>query len=151
MAFTPPGDQWYWKGDFIKELTDKAIAEHVRFGEVPTSKSTMHLYPIDAAVHKVKKDETAWEKRDATWSMVIVGVDPNPEKKDVLKNWAKNYWEALHPHSLRGGSYINFMMEEGQERIEATYGENYKRLQQVKAKYDPENFFHVNQNIKVHS
>ena len=145
----PPGDQWYWKGDFMKELSDKAITEHVRFGEVPTSKSTMHLYPVDGAVHKVKKDETAWEKRDAIWSMVIVGVDPNPEKKDVLKNWAKNYWEALHPHSLRGGSYINFMMEEGQERIEATYGENYKRLQQVKAKYDPDNFFHVNQNIKV--
>jgi hypothetical protein len=143
-----PGDQWYWKGDFMKELNDKVVAEHVRFGEVPTSKSTMHLYPIDGAVHKVKKDETAWEKRDAIWSMVIVGVDPNPEKKDVLKNWAKNYWEALHPHSLRGGSYINFMMEEGQERIEATYGENYKRLQQVKVKYDPDNFFHVNQNIK---
>ena len=144
----PPGDQWYWKGEFIKELTDKAVAEHVRFGEVPTSKSTMHLYPVDAAVHKVKKDETAWEKRDATWSMVIVGVDPNPKKKELLKNWTRQYWEAIHPHSLKGGSYINFMMEEGQERIEATYGENYKRLQQVKAKYDPDNFFHVNQNIK---
>lgn len=146
----PPGDQWYWKGDFVKELSDKAIAEHVRFGEVPTSQSTMHLYPVNGAVHKVKKDETPWEKRDATWSMVIVGVDSNPEKADELKNWARNYWEALHPHSLRGGSYINFMMEEGQDRIEATYGENYKRLQQVKAKYDPDNFFHVNQNIKAH-
>jgi hypothetical protein len=145
----PPGDQWYWKGEFIQELNDKAIAEHVRFGEVPTSKSTMHLYPINGAVHKVKKDETAWEKRDATWSMVIVGVDPNPENAGLIKKWATDYWKALHPHSLRGGSYINFMMEEGQDRIEATYGDNYQRLQEVKAKYDPENFFRVNQNIKA--
>ena len=144
----PQGDQWYWKGSFMNELNDKAIAEHVRHGEVPTSKSTMHLYPVDGAAHKVKMNETAWQHRDAIWSMVIVGVDPDPAKAGLLINWARNYWEALHPHSVRGGSYINFMMEEGQERIETTYGENYKRLQQVKAKYDPENFFHVNQNIK---
>ena len=144
----PPGDQWYWKGSFMNELNDKAIAEHVRHGEVPTSKSTMHLYPVDGAAHKVKMNETAWQHRDAIWSMVIVGVDPDPENAGLLKNWARNYWEALHPHSLRVRSYINFMMEEGQERIETTYGENYKRLQQVKAQYDPENFFHVNQNIK---
>jgi FAD/FMN-containing dehydrogenase len=150
-AIYPPGYQWYWKGGFVKDLTDKAIAEHVRFGEVPTSHSTMHLYPVDGAAHKVKKDETAWDKRNAIWSMVIVGVDPSPEKKELLKNWARKYGEAMHPHSLGGSSYINFMMEEGQERIEATYGENYKRLQQVKAKYDPDNFFHVNQNIKAHS
>lgn len=60
---------------------------------------------------------------------------------------ARDYWEALHPHTL-GGSYINFMMEKGQDRIKATYGDNYTRLQKVKAKYDPDNFFRVNQNIK---
>ncbi len=144
----PPGDQWYWKGDFVKELPDEAIAEHVRFGEVPTSKSTMHLYPVDGAAHHVNKGETAWEKRDATWSMVIAGVDPDPVNLDTIKTWADGLWKALHPYSLRGGSYINFMMEEGQDRIKATYGENYERLQKVKAKYDPENFFHINQNIE---
>ncbi len=143
----PPGDQWYWKGDFVRELTDEAIAEHVRFAEVPTSKSTMHLYPVNGAVHKVDKDETAWDKRDANWSMVIVGVDPDPANAEKLKSWARDYWEALHPHTL-GGSYINFMMEEGQDRIKATYGDNYTRLQKVKAKYDPDNFFRVNQNIE---
>lgn len=143
----PTGYQWYWKGDFVKDLSDEAIQEHIKFAEVPTPLSTMHLYPIDGAVHEVGKDETAWSKRDARWSMVIVGVDPDPENAEKIRTWARDYWEAVHPHTL-GGSYINFMMEEGQDRVEASYGDNYKRLQKVKAKYDPDNFFHINQNIK---
>jgi FAD/FMN-containing dehydrogenase len=146
-ALYPAGHQWYWKGDFVKELSDKAIDEHQKFAEVPTSKSTMHLYPVDGAAHEVDSDETAWSKRDARWSMVIVGVDPDPENAEKIKTWARNYWKAVHPHTL-GGSYVNFMMEEGQDRVEASYGDNYERLQKVKAKYDPDNFFHINQNIK---
>jgi hypothetical protein len=65
---------------------------------------------------------------------------------DKLTNWARGYWEAAHPHSA-GGAYINFMMEEGQERVEATYGANHERLVEVKTKYDPTNLFRVNQNI----
>ena len=143
----PSGDQWYWKGDFVRELTDEAIAEHRRFAEVPTPKSTMHLYPIDGAVHDVGADETAWNYRDVTWSMVIAGVDPDPGNAARITEWAREYWDALHPHSA-GGSYVNFMMEEGDERIRATYGDNYERLRQVKAEYDPDNFFHVNQNVE---
>lgn len=143
----PPGDQWYWKGDFVRDLTDEVIAEHQRFAEVPTRQSGMHLYPIDGAVNRVDGNETAWSHRDVTWSMVIFGVDPDPDKRDLITDWARDYWEAVHPHSA-GASYINFMMEEGQDRIRATYGGNYERLQEIKAKYDPENFFHVNQNIE---
>lgn len=142
----PSGDQWYWKGDFVKEISDEAVEEHKRFANVPTAQSTMHLYPVDGAVHNIGKDETAWNKRDARWSMVIVGVDPDPEKANIVKAWARDYWKALNPYTL-GGSYVNFMMEEGAERVKASYGDNYTRLQKVKAKYDPENFFHVNQNI----
>ncbi len=146
-ALYGPGDEWYWKGDIVREVSDEAIAEHVRFGEVPTAKSTMHLYPIDGAVHRVGSDETAWSFRDARWSMVIAGVDPEPENRNRISTWARDYWAALHPHT-EGGAYINFMMEEGGERIRATYGENFERLQRVKAKYDPDNLFHVNQNIE---
>ena len=142
-----PGDQWYWKGDFVKEISDEAIEQHVRYAEVPTTKSTMHLYPVDGAVHDLDADETAWAYRDATWSMVIAGVDPDPSNSDKITNWAKNYWEALHAHS-EAGAYINFMMEEGEDRVKATYRQNYDRLAEIKAKYDPDNFFHVNQNIK---
>lgn len=144
----PSGLQWYWKGDFVAEVSDEAIEDHLKYSIVPTSQSTMHLYPVDGAVHKVGKDETAWNKRDARWSMVIVGVDPDPDNFKKIKTWAQDYWKALHPHTL-GGSYINFMMEEGQDRIEASYGDNYKRLKKIKSKYDPDNFFHVNQNIKT--
>jgi hypothetical protein len=143
----PPGDQWYWKGAFIGELSDEALEAHRRFAEVPTTKSTMHLYPVDGAVHRVGSDETAWGHRDATWSMVIAGVDPDPANAEHITRWATDYWTAINPHSKKAG-YINFMMEEGQDRIRATYGGNYERLQEVKAKYDPDNFFHVNQNIQ---
>ena len=146
-ALYPPGLQWYWKGDFVRELTDEAIAEHVRFAEVPTVHSTMHLYPIDGAVNRVGSDETAWSYRDVRWSKVIVGVDPDPENNGRITDWVRDYWEALHPHSA-GGAYLNFMMEEGEDRIQATYRDNYDRLAGIKGKYDPENLFRVNQNIE---
>ena len=79
--------------------------------------------------------------------MVIVGVDPDPGSAERLKSWARDYWNALHPYSA-GGAYVNFMMEEGDDRVKATYGDNYERLVAVKTKYDPTNLFRVNQNIK---
>jgi hypothetical protein len=144
-----PGLQWYWKADFVNELSDQAVALHVKHGsQLPTLHSTMHLYPINGAAHRVGSSDTPWAYRDALWSQVIVGVDPDPAKKDEITTWARNYWEALHPFGA-GGAYVNFMMEgEGEERIRATYRQNYERLAQVKAKYDPDNFFRVNQNIR---
>ena len=144
----PAGLQWYWKADFVKELSDQAIALHVKHGaQLPTMHSTMHLYPVDGAVHRVGPQDTAWNYRDVLWSEVIVGVDPEPANKDRITSWAREYWDALHPFGA-GGAYVNFMMEEGEDRIRATYGDNYNRLAVVKAKYDPENFFRVNQNIR---
>lgn len=142
----PTGLQWYWKGDFVKELTDDAISEHLKFAEVPTKRSTMHLYPINGAVHEKEVEDSAWSYRDANWSMVIAGVSEDPDDRKKISNWARDYWKALHPHS-GGAAYINFMMKEGTDRVKASYGENYERLQQVKSKYDPDNFFQVNQNI----
>jgi FAD/FMN-containing dehydrogenase len=143
----PTGLQWYWKGDFVNELSDDAIKSHLKYGtELPTLLSTMHLYPIDGAVHRVRKNDTAFFYRDSTWSMVIAGIDSDPSNNERITKWAKAYWEELHPHSA-GGAYVNFMMEEGQSRVEATYQDNYKRLSQIKKKYDPTNLFRVNQNI----
>jgi FAD/FMN-containing dehydrogenase len=144
----PAGLQWYWKADFFKELPDEAIAQHVAYAaQLPTLHSTMHLYPVNGMAHKVGKGATAWSYRDAVWSQVIVGVDPDPANRDKIVDWARKYWNALHPFGA-GGGYINFMMEEGEASIRATYRENYDRLAAVKAKYDPENFFNVNQNIR---
>jgi hypothetical protein len=77
----------------------------------------------------------------------LLPIDSNPGKAGALTAWAKGYWEAVHPYTL-GGAYINFMMDEGVERIKATYRDNYGRLTEIKRKYDPENFFRISQNIK---
>ena len=143
----PPGHQWYWRADFFKELSDESIVEHAKWGAaMPTMQSSMHLYPIDGAVHRVAEGDTAWSYREANWAGVIVGVDPDPANKDMLRDWAVGYWDAIHPYSS-GGAYVNFMMEEGQERVQASYRGNYDRLAKIKAKYDPKNLFKVNQNI----
>jgi len=144
----PAGDQWYWRGDFVREIPDEAIERHLEHGAaMPTWKSTMHLYPVDGAASRVGVDETPWAYRDARWAQVIVGVDPDPANADAIRRWCVDYWEATHPYSL-GGSYVNFMMDEGDERVHATYRGNYRRLAEIKSKYDPENFLRVNQNIR---
>jgi FAD/FMN-containing dehydrogenase len=144
----PPGLQWYWRAHFVNELSDEAIAEHVRFGAtLPSMHSTMHMYAINGAASRVGKQDTAWNYRDATWAQVMVGVDPDPANKEKLIRWTKDYYDALRPYSA-AGAYVNFMMDEGEDRVKATYGDNYARLVAIKNKYDPQNLFRVNQNIK---
>lgn len=146
--FFPKGLQWYWKGDFVQALPDEAIDTHVaQAAQAPSELSLMHLYPIDGAVHGIAKDATPWSARDARWSMVIAGISADPGQAEALKRWGRAYWEAVHPYNM-AGAYVNFMMDdEAQGRVQATYGDNYQRLAQIKATYDPTNFFRVNQNI----
>jgi FAD/FMN-containing dehydrogenase len=144
----PAGDQWYWRADFVKDIPDEAIEIHAKFGpEMPTWKCTMHMYPIDGAAHDVGSADTAWSYRDATYGAVFAGVDPDPANVDAIRRWSVDYQEALHPYSA-GGAYVNMMMDEGQERVRASYRDNYDRLAEIKAKYDPDNTFRVNQNIQ---
>jgi FAD binding domain/Berberine and berberine like len=143
----PSGLQWYWRADFFNEISDAAIEVHRSYAEaLPSGHSTMHLYPIDGAAARVPADATAFAYRDGGWAGVIVGVDPDPANAAAISAWARDYWTALHPHSA-GGAYVNFLMEEGQDRVRAAYRGNYDRLAQVKRRYDPDNAFHVNQNI----
>ena len=147
-GFMPPGLQWYWKADFYNELGPELRKQHLKFGSmIPTPLSQMHLYPISGAASRIGKEETPWAYRDATYAGVIVGIDPDPENADKITKWSKDYWEAMHPYSA-GGAYSNFMMDEGQERIKASYKHNYDRLVKIKTQYDPENLFSVNQNIR---
>jgi hypothetical protein len=147
--FFPTGLQWYWKGDFVNELSDAAIDIHiVQAAKAPSELSLMHLYPIDGAVRRVGKTATPWTARDARWSMVIAAIDANPQQAGPLTRWGRDYWEAIHKFNP-GGAYVNFMMDdEGDARVRASYGDNYPRLAALKAKFDPANLFHVNQNIR---
>ena len=138
-----------WKGDFVNDLPDVAIDAHVAHAaKAPIPLCGMHLYPIDGAVHRQSWDATAWSHRDTKWSMVIFGVGSDQAMAPVLKQWARAYWEAVHPFNLPG-AYVNFMMDdEGEARVKAAYGDNYQRLATVKKEYDPANLFRVNQNIQ---
>ena len=144
----PPGLQWYWRADFVGELSDEAIALHVQHAaRLPTMHSTMHLYPIDGAAHRVGRNETAFSYRDARWAAVFVGVDPDPANVERISTWARDYQSALNPYSA-GGAYVNFMMDEGQDRVKASFRDNYSRLSSIKRDLDPGNLFRVNQNIR---
>ncbi|MFC0844528.1 FAD-binding oxidoreductase [Streptomyces noboritoensis] len=145
----PKGLQWYWRGDFFDRITDGSIDVHAKYAEgIPTGLSTMHLYPVDGAAHRIKPGDTAWAYRDAVWSGIIGGVDPDPANAETVRQWCVDYWEELHPHSM-GGGYVNFLgAGEGQERVRATYRDQYDRLAAVKRAYDPHNLFHANQNIE---
>ena len=144
----PHGLHHYWKADFMGEMTDAAIAEHVRFGPgIPTVHSAQHIYPLDGAVHDVGKDETAFACRDVKYVHIIAAVTPDPASLPAYREWLRDYWAALHPHSV-GGSYVNFLMDEGEERVAGSYTGNLQRLAAIKTKYDPDNLFRANQNIK---
>jgi FAD/FMN-containing dehydrogenase len=143
----PAGLQWYWKSDFITDLTDDAIALHVQHGsELPTPLSTVHLYPINGVAHRPGRGDTAFSFREANFVQMVGAVDPDPSNNERMIGWAKRYWQTLHPYSA-GGGYVNMSMDEGREQVRAAYRENYDRLVTVKKTYDPGNLFRVNQNI----
>jgi FAD/FMN-containing dehydrogenase len=147
-ALVPPGLQHYWKANFVTELTDDAIAAHLEHGpKVPVVNSTMHIYPINGACHRVGAEDTAFAYRDATFATVIAGMWPDPADNEANIAWVKDYYAATAPHSESGG-YVNFMAEDDQSRIRDNYRGNYDRLAAAKRRYDPGNLFRHNQNIQ---
>src|SRR2546428_793328 len=146
-GLVPPGLQHYWKAVFAKDLSDGAIEAHLANGpKVPVVNSTMHIYPINGAVHDVASDATAFGHREAKYAMVIAGMWPDPAQNEASTQWVKNYYKGLAPHAEEGG-YINFAAGDDMNRVRANFGVNYDRLCDVKAKYDSENVFRHNQNI----
>ena len=132
----------------MTELTDAAIEAHLEHGpKVPVVSSTVHIYPINGACHRVAPEATAFAYRDATFATVIAGMWPDPADNEANTKWVPDYYDATAPFSEEGG-YVNFMSGDDQERIKANYKGNYDRLVDVKRKYDPDNLFHLNQNIK---
>jgi FAD/FMN-containing dehydrogenase len=146
-GLVPPGLQHYWKAVYVRDLTDGAIDAHMKFGpKVPAINSTMHIYPINGAVHDVAEDATAFGHREAKYATVIAGMWPDPKQNEVNIRWVKDYYAALAPHSEKGG-YINFAAGDDTDRVGANFGSNFAQLRKLKAKYDPNNRFRINQNI----
>jgi FAD/FMN-containing dehydrogenase len=146
-ALYPAGLQWYWRSDFCTTISDAAIAVHEKYGALlPSGHSTMHMYPVGGAAQRVPADATAFGYREGGWIAVIVGVDPDPANAPAISQWARDYFDELHPTSA-GGTYVNFLMDEGGDRVRAAYHGNFDRLAAIKRHYDPGNLFHVNQNI----
>lgn len=150
-ALVPKGLLHYWKADFVNDLTDDMIDVHAQFGPmIPTVSSAMHIYPVSGAAHRRGRHETAWSYRDAQYVHVIAAMYDNDADTEGNRTWVREYWSALHPLSA-GGAYVNFLMDADNEeagRIAASYRDNYDRLAAIKGKYDPDNLFSINQNIK---
>ena len=145
----PPGDQWYWRADFVNEIPDEAVA------------ATRPVRRRDAD-HAVDDAPVPDRRRRARRRLVRHGLElprralgrgvrgrrPRPGERRTRSGTGRiDYHEALHPYSA-GGAYVNMMMDEGQERVRASYRDNYDRLARIKATYDPDNPFRVNQNIQ---
>ena len=120
-ALYPPGHQWYWKADFVQELSDEAIATHVEHGSQCRRCSRRCTSIRSTARRQGESRRYGVGNRDARFAEVIVGVDPDPENKEKITQWARDYWTATHPYGMPG-AYVNFMMaDEGAERVQATY------------------------------
>jgi FAD/FMN-containing dehydrogenase len=147
-ALYPPGLQHYWKASFHRELTDQAIDAYIQHGAlVPSVNVAVHLYPINGAVHDVPADATAFGHRDANFAPVIAGMWPDRADNEKNIRWVREFAAAVEPHAQPGG-YVNFASSDDQSKVADNYGANYGRLQEVKRRYDPDNLFKLNQNIR---
>ncbi len=146
-GLVPRGLQHYWKAAFCDDLSDELLAAHAEHGpKVPTVNSTVHLYPLGKAVAEVGRTDTAFWHRDARYNPVIAGMWPDPADNAANTQWVKDYYAAIAEHSREGG-YVNFLADDDQSRLKAVFGDNWERLTQVKRAWDPDNVFHINQNI----
>jgi FAD/FMN-containing dehydrogenase len=146
-AIFPRGRRYYWKAQFLRELSDAAIDTLLTAYATAPSESLLVLQHVGGAIARVPATATPYANRDALYDCFPISIWDNPAEDATRTRWARELWEAMRPFST-GGVYANNLGEEGTERIEAAYGENYARLLALKNKYDPGNFFRLNQNIK---
>jgi len=149
QAFDPlltPGMRNYWKSHNFTELSDGLIDQVVAYAvDLPSPHSEIFFGQLGGASNRIAPDATAYPHRDAEFVMNVHTRWEDPAQDDTCIAWARDFFEATKPFAT-GGVYVNFISE-GEDRVDGAYGANYERLAKIKAKYDPENFFRVNQNI----
>lgn len=143
----PPGLRHYWKANASNGFTDEAIAVHLEQGlKVPTAESGLFVFPTNGACHRVSDEATAFANRHTAFSAVIAGTCSDRADDEANIGWVRSYFDALKPFTEAGG-YVNFMAGDDQDQADASYGKKFRRLQEIKTRYDPGNLFRVNQNI----
>ena len=151
-AVGPHGFQNYWKSGFMNQLDDGAIDVMVeRFATIPNPTSALVLEQFGGAVGRIGQDDTAFRHRDARYNFLIFHLWPDAADNVENITWVRETWDAMLPYTS-DGVYLNYLgqeAEEGADRIRAAYGPNYERLVALKKKYDPNNFFRMNQNIRT--
>jgi FAD/FMN-containing dehydrogenase len=144
-----PGAQVYWKATFINGLPDEALAVFERRAQgLPTPMSSIVIEHFHGAVRRVPIDATAFPERDSPFNVAIVGIWNDAADAEACIAWARGTWDDLQPFSS-GGVYVNYLgVGDDEDRVQAAYGVNYERLAGIKQRYDPDNLFRTNQNIK---
>jgi hypothetical protein len=143
----PRGRRYYWKAQFLRDITDRAIDTLLTAYATAPSGSLLVLQQVGGAIARVPTTETPYVNRDALYDCFPISIWDDPADDDAQIRWARDSWDAMRPFST-GGVYANNLGEEGADRVQAAYGENYRRLAVLKNKYDPANFFRLNQNIR---
>ncbi len=147
-AANPPGMQQYWKAAMLPELPNEAIDAVTTAAAEPRSTMTaVIIMPLGGAVHRVSDDATAMGWRGAKWGIHVLGEWPDPSENEEPIAWVRNVDAAIQPWAQKG-AYLNYLMDEGEQRVKESFGAHYKRMEELKNKYDPTNFFRLNQNIK---
>ena len=150
-AFDPllaPGARNYWKSHNFTELSDGALDAIIEYaGKLPSPHCEIFIGHIAGAANRVAPDAMAYAHRDAKFVLNVHGRWDSPAQDAICIEWARAFFNASAPYAS-AGAYVNFMTEEEGNRVVAAYGSNYDRLVQIKRRYDPENVFHLNQNIK---
>ena len=147
-ASVPHGLRYYWKAEYLDELSNEAIdalASHA--WTAPSDKSYTIMFQMGGAVRATADDESAFLGRQAHHALNINSVWTDPTDDERQFQWARDFWADVQPHSA-GSVYVNFLGDEGEDRVRAAYGAKYEKLVALKTKYDPTNFFCMNQNIK---
>ena len=150
-AFDPllaPGARNYWKSHNFTELGDGALNSIIEYaGKLPSPQCEIFVGHIAGAANRVAPNAMAYAHRDAQFVMNVHGRWDTAAQDTSGIEWARAFFKASAPYAS-AGAYVNFMTEEESSRVAAAYGSNYDRLVQLKKRYDPENVFHYNQNIK---
>jgi FAD/FMN-containing dehydrogenase len=139
----------YWKSSFLKSLSDQAIDTILDFGaRAPSARTVIVLeHDGDGACSRVAEDATAFGHRKWPYNIVVTTVWTDAADSDVNIRWTRAFWEAMRPY-LADAAYVNYLGDVEEGSVRAAYGQKYQRLAELKHKYDPTNFFHLNQNIR---